>query len=95
MHEDVGYPFRLEELAASINYSIPYFSSMFKKATGESFIQYLTRLRMEKAKLLLLTTDRKTFEIADSVGMENYRSFNRLFKKETGMTPSDFRKRME
>ncbi|RAU91993.1 helix-turn-helix domain-containing protein [Paenibacillus sp. YN15] len=95
MHEDVGYPFRQEELAASINYSIPYFSSMFKKTTGESFIQYLTRLRIEKAKLLLLTTDQKTFEIADSVGMENYRSFNRLFKRETGMTPSDFRKRME
>jgi two-component system response regulator YesN len=95
MHEDVGYPFRQEELAASINYSIPYFSSMFKKTTGESFIQYLTRLRIEKAKLLLLTTDQRTFEIADSVGMENYRSFNRLFKRETGMTPSDFRKRME
>ncbi|MNP85292.1 HTH-type transcriptional regulator YesS [compost metagenome] len=68
---------------------------MFKKTTGESFIQYLIRLRIEKAKLLLLTTDQKTFEIADAVGMENYRSFNRLFKRETGMTPSDFRKRME
>ena len=92
MHEDLSYPYKLEELAASINYSVPYFSAMFKKTTGESFIHYLTRLRIEKAKLLLLTTDQKTFEIAEAVGFENYRSFNRIFKKETGMSPSDFRK---
>ncbi|MDF2926445.1 MAG: hypothetical protein K0R57_5359 [Paenibacillaceae bacterium] len=95
MHEEVGYPYKLEELAASINYSVPYFSSMFKKATGKSFIQYLTDLRIEKAKLLLLTTDQKTFEIAEAIGLENYRSFNRVFKKETGLTPSDFRRKWE
>lgn len=92
LHEDLSYPYKLEELAASINYSVPYFSSMFKKATGESFMQFLTRLRLEKAKLLLLTSDLKTFEIAEAIGFENYRSFNRLFKKETGLTPSDYRK---
>ncbi|RTE11659.1 helix-turn-helix domain-containing protein [Paenibacillus whitsoniae] len=92
MHEDLSYPYKLEELAESINYSVPYFSSMFKKTTGESFVQYVTRLRVEKAKLLLLTTDQKTFEIAESIGFENYRSFNRIFKKETGVTPSDFRR---
>lgn len=92
MHEDLSYPYKLEELAASISYSVPYFSSMFKKTAGESFIHYLTRQRLEKAKLLLLTTDQKTFEIADAIGFENYRSFNRLFKKETGLTPSDYRR---
>ncbi|WP_141504058.1 helix-turn-helix domain-containing protein [Paenibacillus luteus] len=91
IYEDLSYPYKLQELAASINYSVPYFSSMFKKITGESFIPYLTRLRIEKAQLLLLTTDLKTFEIAEAVGLENYRSFNRMFKKETGMSPSDFR----
>lgn len=60
---------------------------MFKKAVGESFVQYLTRLRIEQAKLLLLTTDHKTFEISESIGFENYRSFNRIFKKETGVSP--------
>ncbi|WP_168735928.1 response regulator transcription factor [Cohnella fermenti] len=92
MHEDLSCPYSLEELAASVNYSVPYFSAMFKKTTGESFVVYLTRLRIEKAKLLLLTTDQKTFEIAEAVGFENYRSFNRIFKKETGMTPSDYRR---
>ncbi|MBT2292933.1 response regulator [Paenibacillus albidus] len=92
IHEDLNYPYKLEELAASINYSVPYFSSMFKRTVGESFIQYLTRQRIEKAKLLLLTTDQKTFEIAEAIGFENYRSFNRIFKKETGVTPSDFRR---
>jgi two-component system response regulator YesN len=94
MQEDVSSPYKLEELAASIHYSVPYFSTMFKKTTGEGFIQYLTRLRMEKAKMLLLTTDQKTAEIAESVGLENYRSFNRLFKKMTGLTPSEFRGKM-
>ncbi|AIQ19214.1 hypothetical protein H70357_22750 [Paenibacillus sp. FSL H7-0357] len=65
---------------------------MFKKTVGESFIQYLTRLRIERAKLLLLTSDQKTFEIAEAIGFENYRSFNRIFKKETGFSPSDFRR---
>ncbi|UQZ35700.1 hypothetical protein C2I18_20540 [Paenibacillus sp. PK3_47] len=92
MREDLSYPYKLEELAASINYSVPYFSAMFKKAAGESFVQYLTRLRIEKATLLLLTTDLKTFEISESIGFENYRSFNRIFKKETGVSPSDYRR---
>lgn len=92
LHEHLHEPFKLEELAASINYSVPYFSSMFKKTTGESFVQYVNKLRLEKAKLLLLTTDRKTFEIAEEIGFENYRSFNRLFKREIGLTPSDYRK---
>lgn len=92
MREDLSYPYKLEELAASINYSVPYFSAMFKKAVGESFVQYLTRLRIEKAQLLLLTTDHKTLEIAEAIGFENYRSFNRIFKKETGVSPSDYRR---
>ncbi|WP_058302493.1 response regulator transcription factor [Gorillibacterium timonense] len=95
IREDLNYPYKLEEAAASINYSVPYFSSMFKKATGESFIQYLTRQRLERAKLLLRTTDLKTFEIAEAIGFENYRSFNRIFKKETGYSPSDFRRYRE
>lgn len=95
MHDDLSYPYKLEELAASINYSVPYFSSMFKKNVGESFVQYLTRLRIERAKLLLLTSDRKTFEIAEEIGFENYRSFNRIFKKETGSTPSEFKRQSQ
>ncbi|WP_379151095.1 response regulator [Paenibacillus sp. sgz5001063] len=93
MREDLSYPYKLEELAASINYSVPYFSTMFKKTVGESFIQYLTRLRVEKAKLLLITTDHKTFEISESIGFENYRSFNRIFKKETSVSPTDYRRK--
>lgn len=92
MREDLSYPYKLEELATSINYSVPYFSAMFKKTVGESFVQYLTRLRIEKAQLLLLTTDYKTLEISEAIGFENYRSFNRIFKKETGVSPSDYRR---
>ncbi|WP_168122437.1 helix-turn-helix domain-containing protein [Paenibacillus sp. HB172176] len=90
IHEDISYPYKLEEVAASFNYSVPYFSASFKRETGEGFLHYITQLRIEKAKLLLLTTSLKTYEIAAEIGLPNYRHFNRVFKKMTGMSPSEF-----
>ncbi|MNC48907.1 HTH-type transcriptional activator Btr [compost metagenome] len=92
MREDLSYPYKLEELAASINYSVPYFSSMFKKAVGESFVQYLTRLRIEKAKLLLETTEMKIYEIADAVGYTEIDWFYKKFKEYTGTSANEYRK---
>lgn len=73
----------------SMNYTM--FSSEFKKYTGLNFTAYLKRLRIEKAKKLLLTTDLKLNEIGVSVGVENARGFARIFREETGMTPSAWR----
>lgn len=81
----------LEELAESINYSANYFGQVFKKIAGESLTSFVTNQRIERAKMLLLVSDRKTFEIAQDVGFPNYRHFNRLFKRIVGCSPTEFR----
>ncbi|MFC5449893.1 response regulator [Paenibacillus aestuarii] len=72
--------------------STSYFSLIFKNHTGETFISYLTRIRVEKAKELLKCTDLKTYEIADRIGYADPHYFNLIFKKATGITPTVFRK---
>ncbi|NQX59794.1 response regulator transcription factor [Paenibacillus qinlingensis] len=89
--EHPEHNYLLDELAESINYSANYFGQVFKKITGESLTSFVTHQRIERAKLLLLTSDRKTFEIAQDVGFPNYRHFNRLFKRIVGCSPTEFR----
>jgi two-component system response regulator YesN len=72
--------------------SISYFSLIFKNHTGETFISYVTRIRVEKAMELLKCTDLKTYEIADRIGYTDPHYFNLIFKKATGMTPTMYRK---
>lgn len=88
---DVSKSYRMESVAAQAGYSAPYFSAMFKKATGRTFTQYIMELRINKAKLLITTTNFRTHEIAELVGLENYRHFNKIFKRMVGMNPSDYR----
>lgn len=68
-----------------------YLSQLFKKELGITFTSYLTQLRMERAKELLLTTTMRITEISDALGYDNYFNFAKLFKKETGYTPKQFR----
>ncbi len=81
----------LNSVAKQFNMSSCYFSVVFKHETGQTFIDYLTKIRIEKAKELLLCTDMRTYEIADEVGYENSTYFSTLFKKNTGMTPKEFK----
>ncbi|WP_143762603.1 MULTISPECIES: helix-turn-helix domain-containing protein [unclassified Cohnella] len=83
----------LQEIAASIPMSESNFSRLFKKQTGVSFVEYLTQLRMEKAKELLLRPDEKVYEIALAVGYQDSRYFSQIFRKYTGDTPSEYRSR--
>jgi YesN/AraC family two-component response regulator len=69
-----------------------YFSRVFRQETGEAFNEYVMRLRMDKAVLLLTTTSLKVYEIAEQVGIPNYRYFYVLFRKWTGFTPTDYKK---
>lgn len=69
-----------------------YLSSIFKKATGYSFIEYLTKYRLEKAKELLKYTGLKTYEVAEKVGYLDPQYFSTLFKKQFQQTPSEYRK---
>ena len=75
-----------------MNLSSGYLSSLFKSLFGIPFQDYLNNIRMEKAKLLLLTTDLKNYEISDQIGFDNVYYFNSKFKKTFGVTPKEFKK---
>lgn len=80
------------ELVASLFYlNRCYLSSMFRERTGMKFIDFLTFVRIEKAKQLLVGTDFRISQIAAAVGYSNAKYFFRLFKKQTGKTPEQFR----
>ena len=68
-----------------------YFSSLFKSKTGYSFTNYLQKIRVEKSKQLLSDPKNRIFEIAEMVGFVNSKYFFKIFKKETGLTPGEYR----
>ena len=84
-------PISLDEAAKAVNTSVRYFCKVFKNYTGITFVEYLTRLRIEKSKALLMNPHRRISEVAFEVGFESLTQFNRSFKKHAGMTPTDFR----
>jgi len=86
-----GEPLHLTQLAEALHVSTFYFCKMFKKATGLTFTDYLGRVRVEKAKALLLHADLRVSEIAYEVGFESLTHFNRLFRRVTGQSPTAFR----
>jgi AraC-like DNA-binding protein len=67
---------------------------MFKKATGMTFTDYLGRVRVEKAKNLLLNPHLRVSEIAYAVGFQSLTHFNRVFRALTGQSPTDFREKL-
>ncbi|QMV43671.1 response regulator [Cohnella cholangitidis] len=89
LKEDVS----LNGLAMHLHLSPKYLSSRFKQVTGECFADYLTRVRFERARELLLDSERKVGEVAESVGFGDANYFSIAFKKNTGFTPTEFRKR--
>jgi AraC-like DNA-binding protein/ligand-binding sensor protein len=82
----------LDDVAKKVNTSVRYFCKVFKKFTGMTFVEYLTRLRIEKSKHLLLDSNKRVSEIAFEVGFESLTQFNRSFKKFSGQTPTEYRK---
>ena len=82
----------LNTVAAFVNLSPNHFSSMFRKETGENFIEYLTRVRLEKAADLLVCTNLKTLEVGEQVGYLDPHYFSYIFKKTYGISPKEYRK---
>lgn len=84
----------LEAVARSVNMSVFYFCKMFKKTSGFTFTEYVSRLRIEKAKNLLLNPNLRISEIAYEVGFQSLTHFNRVFKKITGQSPTEYRDKL-
>ncbi|AZK49071.1 helix-turn-helix domain-containing protein [Paenibacillus lentus] len=85
----------MEESAEFVNLSPHYFSKLFKQYTGENFIDYVTRLRMEESKRLIQEQRLSLKEICFEVGYNDPNYFSRVFKKVLGMTPSEYRQQLE
>ena len=81
----------LGQVAKAVNMSAFYFCKMFKKVTGVNFTDYLSRVRIEKAKNLLLNPNLRVSEIAFEVGFQSLTHFNRVFKKLLCQSPTDYR----
>jgi two-component system response regulator YesN len=84
-------PLSLDEVSYMVNISPYYFSKIFKEGTGENFIEYLTNIRIEKAKELLSNSDYSMKEICVMVGYSDPNYFSRSFKKNVGVTPTEYK----
>lgn len=82
---------RLSHVAKAVNTSTFYFCKIFKKVTGINFTDYLSRVRIEKSKNLLLNPNLRVSEIAFEVGFQSLTHFNRVFKKILGQSPTEYR----
>ncbi len=86
-HKDIS----LDELAGELGISSYYFSKLFKEEKGEGFVEYLTRRRVEEAKALLKSPEHSIKEVGVACGYSDPNYFSRIFKKATGMTPTEYK----
>lgn len=93
MEENYHQELSLNAVAAHVNVSPNYFSTIFSQEMGQTFSEYLTEIRMGKAKELLMTTSKKTSEIAYDVGYKDPHYFSFMFKKTQGCTAREYRSR--
>ena len=91
--EHYSSPIRLFELAELVNMNEQYFCRYFKKNIGKTITEYINVIRVEKAATALAETEDKIIDIAAACGFDNTGYFIRRFKKEKGMTPSEYRKK--
>jgi two-component system, response regulator YesN len=91
LRENYQYEINLQEIADCFYLSREYISRRFKQEFNETITDYLTRIRVEKAKELLKNQHLKIYEIAYQVGYQNEKYFSKVFKKLVGSTPNDYR----
>ena len=94
-HEFYHQPISIEEYATKHNMSVSWFIRNFKEYTGSTPAQYIMSLRISNAQSLLERTSYNITEVSTIVGYDNPLYFSRIFKKQVGISPSDFRKQLE
>lgn len=92
LQEHLADEMSLAVLAEEFHLNPQYISQLFKNEIGVNFLTYLTNIRMEKAKKLLLSTSLSVAEVAEKSGYGDYRVFSKVFKKSEGITPSQYRR---
>ena len=92
LQEHLAEEISLTVLAEEFHLTPQYISLLFKNEIGVNFLSYLTSIRMEKAKKLLLSTSLSIADVADQSGYGDYRVFTKVFKKSEGITPSQYRR---
>jgi len=89
--EHDGEKISLDQVARAVNVSAKYFSEVFSRAAGMPFVEYVGRVRVEKARALLAEPEARVGEIALAVGFGSLSQFNRAFRKFTGLSPRQYR----
>lgn len=92
IQENYMNPISLKEVSGVVGFNDSYFSSLFKKESGQNFLEYLSEVRMNKAKELLKETDLSIAVICQKVGYSDLKHFTKSFKKYSGLKPNEFRK---
>jgi two-component system response regulator YesN len=95
MEEHIGEEFSREQAAESVYLNPAYLSRLFRRETGYSLTDYLVRIRIVKARSLLEKTNNRVSDVALHVGYSNFSHFSKLFKKMTGLTPQEYRKKYQ
>ena len=91
MQENYAKDLSLDDVSKTVNISPYYFSKLFKEEEGRNFIDYLTEIRIDKAKELLMDKNLSMKEICAAVGYSDPNYFSRSFKKNVGVTPTEYR----
>ena len=91
VHQHIDEKISLTQVAKAVNTSANYLSEKFKEFTGETFVRYVALARYEKAHVLLRNADLRVSEIAFAAGFQSLSQFNRVFKKFSGVSPTEYR----
>ncbi len=91
MRDHLGEPLTLEDVSRLTYVSRSHLSRLFRKRAGQTFLEYLTDLRIEEARRLLSEPGIKIYELAERLGYRDWKHFSRTFKDRTGYGPADYR----
>lgn len=94
IEEHYTEPLSLTQVARAVNTSTFYFCKIFKKYTGINFTEYVSRVRVERAKTLAMNPNLRISDIAYEVGFQSLTHFNRVFKRITGLSPTEYRAKL-